>query len=191
MRRPFSKMLSVGGFTFVEGLVVLAIFVSMIVSISGVFLMAYRAQAGSYNLELDEQSNMRAAFELENLFRSSVGYELVARGSLAALNSGSIAPPQESSSMTMFVPALSDGDLEMWGFDFVSSGQQDAQGRDKGSIRVVLPNGGTYVYTTSAVIPSSRTYLFQLDEYGRLNYHWISPTVDSELEWKGSLPLYQ
>ena len=187
MRKPLQ---SSAGFTFVEALVVLAIFVSMIVSVSGVFLMAYRAQSQSYDLELDEQSNMRASFELENLFRASVGYELVAPSALASLYSGGISPPLVSSVISLMVPKLDDSATEVWGFQFVPSGT-DSSGRAKGSIVITLPTGATYVFTDRAVLPAGRSTLFELDELGRVDYHWVSPTTGSELDWWGKLSLYQ
>lgn len=165
----FSKLKYFGcrAYTLIEALVVVAIFTGFVVSSAGVFLMAYRAQAGSYKDELAEQSNMRGAFELEHLFRRAYGY--------APLN----FLGEDDLTLTRFngirlsVSNGNKGELENWVFQFEPFPEQDLEDRVKGSFSVYPPGTtGSYVYD-EVYLPSGRDTFFELDDYGGIKYHWI------------------
>lgn len=172
------------GFTFVEALVVVAIFTGFIVAASGVFISAYRAQVGSYQDELDEQSSMRGAFELEHVFRSSVGYQLID-------SDGSTVVYDEADKVKLLAPNPSTGLMEYWEFSFLPDGT-DILGRIKGSFVVKAPEVGTnYLFTSNVSLPLGRDHLFVLDDLGRVSYHWMLRGEDADLSWKGNLAIAQ
>lgn len=175
------RKFSCRAYTFVEALVVVAIFTGFVVSTAGVFVMSYRAQAESYHDELAEQSNMRGAFELEHLFRTALGSEpLNAAGNvdLTLTNFNRVR---------LVVPHWDTGVLEHWIFSFTPSGT-DSEGRTRGSFSVRAPGTSEdYVYASDVSLPLGRSSLFILDSLGRLDYHWIVRATDADLSWKGLL----
>lgn len=181
--KKFFSINNCRGFTFVESLVVVAIFTAFVAASAGVFLMAYRSQVGSYVEELDEQSNMRGAFELEHLFRSSLGFQLLPLD-------GTGLQPVEADRLSLLVPAFSGGSIQTWEFKFVPDGT-DTSGRIKGSLQVIPPGATAYVYSTSLSLPAGRNSLFVLDSLGRVNYSWIVRATDADLAWKGNLSAAQ
>ncbi len=169
------------GFTLVESLVVLAIFTGFVAASAGVFLMAYRSQMGSYVEELDEQSNMRAAFELEYFFHSSLGFQL-----LPLVNE---VQPLESDILVLLVPN-SLGDIQTWEFKFIPDGF-DTLGRVKGSLNVTPPGGNIYLYSPDLSLPAGRNNFFVMDNLGRVTYSWLVRASDADLPWQGNLSIAQ
>lgn len=181
MSSRFSLLRFRKGFTFVESLVVLALFSGFMVATSGVFISAYRSQVGSYYAELDEQSNMRASMELEHLFRSSIGYKLG-----LDTNYGDSAPTS-SNFLTLNVPDPMTGALDNWVFSFISDGT-DSSGRTKGSLTISGTKiSGIYSFTDSISLPVGRTNLFVLDNFGRVTYDWVLRGQYADLSWNGVL----